>query len=162
MSTERRTLKFERLSDAVEEVRQLQTGGWIASGQWDLAQICLHLSEWLKYPVDGFPKAPGPVRALLWMMRTTMGRRMLEKTLASGSMPVGGPTMKETVFKTGGKEQEAVERFREAVKRFEAHVGEYHPSPLFGPLTRDEALRLQLVHCAHHLSFLTPRIHLEK
>ena len=31
------------------------------------------------------------------------------------------------------------------------------PSPLFGKMSRDELTRLHLIHCAHHLSFLTPK-----
>jgi hypothetical protein len=44
-----------------------------------------------------------------------------------------------------------------AAGRFEAHDGPVRPSPLFGATTKDEALRPQLEHCAHHLSFLIPR-----
>ena len=47
-------------------------------------------------------------------------------------------------------------KLKEVAERFKAHAGPIHPSPLFGAMTKDEALQLQLTHCAHHLSFLIP------
>ena len=51
----------------------------------------------------------------------------------------------------------APEQFLETVDRFKVHDGPIVASPVFGELTPEEALKLQLQHCAHHLSFLTPR-----
>ena len=57
--------------------------------------------------------------------------------------------------RTRGGAAVAVAKLKETVERFAAHTGPVHPSPLFGAVTKDEALKLQLVHCAH-LSFLIP------
>jgi hypothetical protein len=81
---------------------------------------------------------------------------MREKVAADGFKP-GGRTMPETVPAAGGDPAAAVAKLRESVARFKAYAGEIHPSPLFGAMTKEEATRLQLVHCAHHLSFLVPR-----
>ncbi|MSR53846.1 MAG: DUF1569 domain-containing protein [Gemmataceae bacterium] len=51
----------------------------------------------------------------------------------------------------------AVADLRTNVERRKAHNGAIVPSPLFGPMTKDEAWRMQLVHGAHHLSFLVPK-----
>jgi hypothetical protein len=118
--------------------------------------VCGHLADWLIYPVNGFPKTPLPIRLILWAVSKTMGRRMLEKYLRDG-MPAGKPTMPQSVHPPGGDPAEAVDQLREAVSRFEAHAGDYLPSPLFGPQTRDEARRVQMAHCAHHLGFLVPK-----
>jgi hypothetical protein len=45
----------------------------------------------------------------------------------------------------------------EGVERLKAHTGAIIPSPFFGPMSKDECVGLQLVHCAHHLSFLVPK-----
>ncbi|MFN7890787.1 MAG: DUF1569 domain-containing protein, partial [Pirellula sp.] len=37
-----------------------------------------------------------------------------------------------------------------------SHRGDIHPSPLFGALTKDELIALQIAHCVHHLRFLAP------
>jgi hypothetical protein len=93
---------------------------------------------------------------MLWALRKTIGRGMYEKYMATG-MPAGKPTMPDSVPPPGGDPAAAVARLRDAAARFKAHAGEIVPSPLFGPLTKEEATRLQLVHAAHHLSFLVPR-----
>jgi len=115
------------------------------------------LSEWLRFPVDGFPKSPAPIRARLWMMRKTIGRKKLLTYIGTKSFPPGKPTIPQTVFSTGGDATKAVGDLRTNVERLKAHDGAMVPSPLFGPMTKDEAVQMQLVHCAHHLSFLIPK-----
>lgn len=152
----RRPLTFASLDDVVRDAEHLLEAGYDKAGNWDLAQCCDHLANWLTYPVSGFPKAPLPIRMMLAVVRRTLGRRMLAKYLRDG-MPAGKPTLPQSVAAPGGDPAAAVGRLRDAAKRFEAHAGEYLPSPLFGRLTRDEALTVQLRHGAHHLSFLVPR-----
>jgi hypothetical protein len=160
MSTEtrpgRRELRFESLDDAVRDAETLLARGYDRAGNWDLAQVCDHLADWLTYPVAGFPRAPLPIRMMLGLVRMTLGRGMFEKYLKVG-MPAGKPTMPQSVHAAGEDPAAAIMRLREAARRFTAHAGEYPPSPLFGKLTRDEALKLQLAHTAHHLSFLVPK-----
>ena len=72
-------------------------------------------------------------------------------------MPAGNPTIRETIPPPGGDEAAAVEQLREVVAMFQAHTGPYHPSPFFGALDRESCTQMQLVHCAHHLSFLIPK-----
>lgn len=153
----RRALRFHNLDEVIAEVESLRTHGYDRAGNWGLGQACSHLANWMAFPLDGFPRPPVPVRAVLWMMRKTMGRRQLAKVLAEGTMPAGGPTLRETVPLPNRNESTEIERLKQTVARFKAHSGPLHPSPLFGELDREMATRLQLVHCAHHLSFLAPR-----
>jgi len=153
----RRAPSFDTLDAAVRDAEHLLAAGYDRAGTWDLAQCLDHLAAWLTYPVSGFPTAPLPIRLMLAVVRRTLGRGMLTKYLRDG-MPAGKPTMPQSVSPPGGDPAAALERFKAAVGRFEAHGGDYLPSPLFGPLTRDEALRVQLAHAAHHLSFLVPKV----
>ena len=152
----RRALTFDTLGAAVRDAEHLLAAGYDRAGTWDLAQCLDHLAAWLTYPVSGFPTAPLPIRLMLAVVRRTLGRGMLTKYLREG-MPAGKPTMPQSVTPPGGDPAAALGRFRAAVSRFRAHGGDYLPSPLFGPLTRDEALKVQLAHAAHHLSFLVPK-----
>jgi hypothetical protein len=154
--SERRRLRFRDLDEAVRDAEALHAGGYRRLGRWDLSQACGHLADWMTYPVEGAPPASLPMRALMFVMRNTIAPRMLRKTLAAGEMPAGAPTFPASVPAPGGDEAAAVDRLRRAVERFQAHQGEYHPSPLFGAVSRDEANRMQLLHCAHHLGFLIP------
>ena len=156
MAVERRILKFDSLDAAAADAEGLLANGYEKAGNWDLGQVAGHLTNWLTYPVGGFPKAPLPVRMMLGAVRATLGRKMFESYLAKG-MPAGKPTMTESVPPPGGDPAGAVARLKTAAARWRTHNGDVLPSPLFGKLTREEALKLQLVHCAHHLSFLVPK-----
>ena len=154
---ERRTLTFATLREAVADAENLLAVGYEKAGNWDLAQVCGHLSEWLRFPIDGFPKVPLLLRPVLWMVRLTIGKKMRAKVLANGFQP-GTQTMAETVPAAGGSsDAAAVAKLKEIAERFEAHAGPIHPSPLFGSMTKDEARALHLKHCEHHLSFLIPK-----
>ncbi len=154
-STTRQRLEFPDLDAAVQHAEHLHREGYTKLGNWSLAQICEHLSDWLEYMIDGYPPAPLPIRAMLWGMRATLGKSMLRKILATGQMRPGGPTMKQTVHPQEDlNETTSLKRFHDTVERFKAHDGGYHASPIFGPLSAEEGVKLQLVHCAHHLSYL--------
>ena len=151
----RRQLRFDTLDDVARDAENLLAKGYDKAGTWDLAQVCGHVANWMTYPVEGFPKPPAVIAAMLWMMKKTVGRAKFERYLAEG-MPAGKPTMPDSVPPPGGDPAAAVARLKQAVEKFKMADG-VHPSPLFGPMTKDEATRLQLVHAAHHLSFLVPK-----
>jgi hypothetical protein len=153
---QRRKMAFASLDEVVADAENLLAKGYEKVGNWDLAQVAGHLAEWMRFPVEGFPKAPLLIRPVLWLVRITAGRRMRENILATG-FPAGGRTMPETVPPPGGDPAAAVARLRQSVERLKAFTGPIVPSPLFGAMTKDEAVRLQLAHSAHHLSFLIPK-----
>lgn len=157
MAVARRPLVFNDLDDVVRDAERLLANGYEKAGNWDLAQVAGHLAEWLRFPVEGFPKAPAPIRAIFWVLRKTVGRKKLLTYLETKSFPAGKPTFPETVPPPGGDPRAAVEKLRQAAGRLKGHTGPIVPSPLFGHMTRDEAVGMQLVHAAHHLSFLVPK-----
>ena len=153
----RRTLRFATLHDAVADAEMLLAKGYDKTGQWNLGQCCGHLVNWLGYAMDGFPKAPPPIRLMLWMARHSVGPGMLKKVLASGEMGTGKPTMPASVPKPDADDREGVAKYRAMVERANRFAGTPLPSPLFGPMDRDTWVKLNCVHAAHHLSFLVPR-----
>jgi hypothetical protein len=155
----RRMLHFQSLDDAVRDAEILLSTGYEQRGAWTLGQVCDHLAHWLRYPVEGYPRVPMAIRMVLGVLRHTVGQRQLRRLLEAGTMPAGRPTLPESVPPPNGDDAAAVARFREAVRHFQAHSGPFHDSPIFGPLDRDTATRLQLIHCVHHLSFLVPKDH---
>ena len=156
MAIERRKLSFTTLDEVAADAGNLLAKGYDRAGNWDLAQVAGHVAEWLRFPVEGFPKPPIFIRPMLWLMKVTVGKKKLAKILAEGFTP-GGHTMPQTVPPAGGDAAEAVAKLRSAIERFKAHSGDVHPSPLFGAMTKETALQLQLKHAAHHLSFLVPK-----
>jgi len=153
----RRELDFRSFDEIIADVERLRTNGYDKAGAWDLAQCCGHLSAWMNFAVDGVPKAPPPIRLMLWMLRHTVGKKALRSIITTRKMKTGAPTFNQTVPTAGADADEAVQGLKQSIVRFRGHPGEYRPSPLFGELTREQATQLQLVHCAHHLSFLVPR-----
>lgn len=142
--------------DEVEHDLQLLLHGYEQHGNWNLAQMSLHLNDWMSFPMDGFPRTSWPMRLLAALIRGTVGKKLLQKTLVQGFAP-GTPTLPVTVH--SGSEAEdaaAVERLRQTIVRFRQFTGEIHPSPLFGKMDYPTAEQLQLVHFAHHLRFLNP------
>jgi hypothetical protein len=153
----RRTLSFASLDEVVADAEDLLAKGYDRTGNWDLAQVCGHLAEWFRYPLDGFPRAPLLLRPVFWLVRSTVGKGMARKMLAGGTMKTGMPTVPQSVPAPGGEDAAAVAKLREVIARWKAHPGPLHPSPLFGDMTRDGWTKGHLIHCAHHLSFLVPK-----
>lgn len=152
----RRDLKFTKLEEIYQDAEMLHDRGYEMAGQWNLSQACGHVGDWMRFPMDGFPKASLPVRGILWVMKILIGKSTLRKILAEGKMKEKTPTMPATVRGPDGDEAIEVERLRETVVRLISWKDDYYPSPVFGPMDRDTVVKLQLIHAAHHLSFLIP------
>jgi hypothetical protein len=157
MDGQRRNVAFGNLDEVAADVRNLLANGYSMRGDWNLAQVCGHLNDWMRFPMDGYPRAWAPIRAMLWLMKVTVGRKQLKRILAEG-FRAKTPTMPQTVHAADAiTDAAAVEQLLETVNRFKDFEGPLAVSPVFGELSPDEAMRLQLRHCAHHLSFLNPK-----
>ena len=76
--------------------------------------------------------------------------------LRSRTIPKGIPTSPETIYSPNSEESEKVARLKRAIAKLQASDGPYHASPLFGDMSREDPFQLQVIHAAHHLSFLIP------
>ncbi|XZE19969.1 DUF1569 domain-containing protein [Pirellulaceae bacterium SH449] len=157
MVTRQNDLKFSSLEEVDSYIRKLERDGYVSNGNWNLGQICEHLRDWMLYPIHGFPKSGVLIGAVLFCMRKTVGKRMFHAVSTTQRMKPSQPTIPVTVHKNDIAESQAVERLANAIRELKDFRGELHPSPLFGKLTHAEYVSLHLAHCAHHLSFLTPR-----
>lgn len=157
MSAKRRKLHFDDLDQAAADVNRLLAGGYQPTGNWNLAQVCAHLNDWMTFPIDGYPPAAAPIRLILWLMKVTIGKRQLASVLSDGFRDKL-PTMPATAHDADSVEdQAAAETLLATMERFKNHQGSFHPSPIYGDLTPEQHLRLQLAHCEHHLGFLADR-----
>ena len=104
----------------------------------------------MRCALDGFPSMlPAPIRLLAKLF-------WKKKALAGGKMRGGSPTAPFLVPNESLGFDEGMAMLREQVARVEAGERFTHPSALFGELTHDEWVVLQLGHIRHHLSFLHP------
>jgi len=147
---------FQSLDQVLTHAQHLHMNGWVPKGSWNLAQTCHHLTCWMTYPVEGFPPQPWFVRLMLGAMRLTVGKRILTGILATGKMRPNTPTTPETVAPPNLDVDKAIQNLQRAIQAFTRHNGPIHPSPLFGAMDKETALRLQLVHAAHHFANLAP------
>lgn len=146
-----RELTFDNYNEAIAEIERLHRGGYQAGGSWTLGQTCEHLSFYLRGSLDGFDFM------LPWIVRKLLGRPLLRRLLRQKRIKPGMRTAPASVPADDVDENAAVATAIELLKRLGAHAGELHPSPLFDKLSADEWRELHLAHCAHHLSFLTPK-----
>jgi hypothetical protein len=149
---QRRKLTFSSFADALREVDALRERGYDRAGKWGLGAVCHHVALWLTYALDGYPMKPSP-----WIVRATFGAILLEYIRRTRSMPSGVPTNPASVAEATIDEGQAIDELRKAIERFEHHSGDVVPSPLFGKMSKEVCRELHLIHCAHHLGFLTPR-----
>ncbi|MBL8890899.1 MAG: DUF1569 domain-containing protein [Planctomycetaceae bacterium] len=155
---DRRQLEFRNLDDAVQDARRLLQSGYQQAGNWNLSQVLGHCTDWLSFPLDGYPRPMFPINWLLWMAKITVGGGMRKKILRDRAFKPGSPTMPVTVKSTDPNQDAiAVEQFERMVERFKRHRGPVHGSPLFGKMTYEEHADLQVIHLQHHLSFLVPK-----
>ncbi|MEL7499232.1 MAG: DUF1569 domain-containing protein [Planctomycetota bacterium] len=153
----KRTLKFQSFDEMFSEIEQLQQGGYVSRGNWNLAQTCGHIGEWMRYPVDGFPVPPFWMRPIFWIMKVTVGQSMKRKILSEGfkgGMPTAPPSVPAADAMT---DLDAISQLRETVTRVTSHAGELIPSPLFGPMDMEMLKTVTLLHAAHHLGYLAPK-----
>lgn len=151
MSGPTRQLSFNNWDEAIAEVDRLHKGGYTKTGQWDLAQVCLHCDYFMTGPLDGHQfKVP-------WLLKTLFGRWALNRILNKKQMKPGIFTPQKPLPAPGGDEAAAVAKFRKTAERFKKHPGPWIDSPFFGHLTPEQWHELQLTHCGHHLGYLVPK-----
>ncbi len=148
MTTGRRTLRFESFDEIMPELERLLEGHTTV-GSWSLAQICRHLATVSRRVVD-LP-ASTPSDPSQWV-----GEDQKRRVLETGMIPEGMPAPPEILPSETLDEREEAEGVRSAIAHYLASPGPAIPHRIFGPLTRDEWDRLQLIHYAHHLSFAIP------
>ncbi len=147
----RRQLDFRTIDDAIAELDRMEKSGCDPQGNWDLAQVCNHLSFFTEGSLDGHKfKVP-------WIFKALFGKMVLKRILSSRQMKVGGFTPQKQLPEPGGDATVAAARLRQSLIRMRDHKGDFIASPFFGYLTPDQWRELQTIHCAHHFSFLQPK-----
>ena len=148
MTPGRRTLSFNDFDEIMPDVERLLEGHSTV-GTWSLAQICRHLAAVARRAVD--MPASTPADPSQWVPR-----EQKRQVFASGMIPEGLPGPPDLMPESNLDEGEEAEGLRQAIAHFLDSPGPVIPHRLFGPLTRAEWHRLQLIHMAHHLSFAVP------
>jgi hypothetical protein len=148
MTPGRRTLRYGGFDDIMPDVERL-LAGHTTVGNWSLAQICRHTAAVMRRVVD-LP-ASTPHDPSLWV-----GEEKKREVFESGLIPEKLPAPPQLVPEETLGEREEAEGLRQAIAYYKASSGPVIPHRLFGPLSKEEWDRIQLIHVAHHLSFAVP------
>ena len=147
---QRRELNFKSFDEIINEIRYLQTKGYTKIANWNLGQICKHISYYMKGSLDGFEKN------FPWIIRVTYGKYLKNNLF---STPISKPnqiTDPKSVFPDLSDEKEAIETAIKMLNRLKENKEQLKPSSIMGDLSNEEWSYLHRRHFAQHLSFLIP------
>ncbi len=149
-------LHFDSCQAMLDHAQMLLDEGYRRRGNWSLGQAASHVADWMRYPLDGFPKPPLPVRLMMLVMKYTVAPGMKRRILANGFKP-GIPTAPESVAAEDAMpDADGIKKLRETVARIEQHEGELIPSPLFGHMDKAMLQKVTRLHAEHHFGYLQP------
>jgi hypothetical protein len=151
---DRRTLRFESIDQVMAEVDRLaeaeRAGRLRRLGNWTLGQTLAHLAAWAEHGYTGSPlKVPFFIR---WILRLRKRKFLYGPMRAGVKIPgVEGGTLATDAVPL----DEGLGRFHRVLERLKVEAPTA-PSPVFGPLTHEESIALNLRHAELHLGFLIP------
>jgi hypothetical protein len=150
----RRTLRFESIDQALAEAEGLaaaeRAGRLRRLGNWTLGQTLGHLATWAEYGYTGSPlKVPFFIK---WFLRLRKRKFMYGPMRAGVKIPgIEGGTLATGPVPL----DEGLGQFRRIMERLKTEAPTA-PSPIFGPLTHEEGIAINLRHAELHLGFLIP------
>jgi hypothetical protein len=151
----RRSLRFDSIDQVLADVDRLveaeRAGRLKRLGNWTLGQTLGHLATWADYGYSGSPlKVPFFIK---WMLR------LRKQSFLYGPMRAGVriPRVPDGTLATENMPlDKAPPWFRQVWRRLKTECPPM-PNSIFGMLTHDESIALNLRHAELHLSFLVPQ-----
>ncbi len=151
MSTPARpALKFDTLDALLADADRLR-GGYEKAGRWELGMMLDHIAKMMSAPfVAGQRDMPAPAAAVARFCLRSMVRRSWYPTMVTFPAPAKFQPAPGTDVGA------AVASLRAIVGQVRAlPEGPVHCPP-FGSISKGDFVGLQLLHAAHHLSYLRP------
>jgi len=143
-------LRFESLADILAHAERIGAGPRETTGRWTAPQIIDHVRRTITCSRTGFPgvRMPLYVRIAGRLLR----RRFLSKPMPSG---VKFPQSAAALFAPPDDVtmDEALVALREEVALSEQPGAMRQPSPVLGPMTHDDWVRLHCRHAEMHFRF---------
>jgi hypothetical protein len=111
--------------------------------------MCVHLDRAVQYRMQPGPFAPDtPEQAAK--------KPLIPGILASEKLPEGIKAP-EPMIPPADCGDESIDAFLVTIEKYKRFPGPTAPHRIFGMLEERDARKLNLIHCAHHLSYLTPK-----
>ncbi|QDT10861.1 DUF1569 domain-containing protein [Stieleria marina] len=151
-STKRRTLDFHTGDEVVAEIQRLRSRKYSKTKNWNLTQICEHLTATMAGGIDGFGFR------LPWILRVTVLKWIFNRMLKTRKMS-SGPTLDRLKPKTaGGTDDDAIiDTCIATIERAASFKGPIQNYPFLNELKVDDWQQFMWMHAGHHLGFLIPQ-----
>lgn len=145
----RRRLVFADFSQVRADIEHLQACGYQQTGNWSLGQMCDHLAKSFDAMIDGYGYQAA------WPLRLTT-KLVMPIIFQLKRVPSGAKIPKRFEAADEISDEARVADFERALERIENYRSSFVAHPFAGRLSNRRWKQLQLIHCAHHLSFLVP------
>lgn len=152
--TDRRKLRFNSIAEVradLDRIAAAERAGTVRpSGNWTTGQVLGHLATWAEFAFTGTPLSPP------WFIKVVLKFR--KNKYLNGGLPSGVKIPKVEGGTLGTEPMPfdaAMARYRASLDRLEREAPT-KPNVIFGPLTHEEWIKLNLRHAELHLSFLHP------
>jgi len=120
------------------------------TGKWTLAQILCHIGDSIEFFLsqnEGAIEVPG-------FIQNTVGKLLLNKFFLFGKMDGGLTNPIKKGEPIDGNPSEELDRVISFTKKFKEHTGSFNKHPVFGALSKEELIKLHLLHCSNHFSYI--------
>ncbi len=150
-----RMLDFRSVADLGRELDRIEeachSGAVKPTGSWSVGQNCQHVAKFFSFALDGFDApAPMPIRIIATLL-------FKKKAIGPGPMPSGIKLPAKASYMLPDpdvSDKDGIAFLRQQIQRIKNGEQFTHPSPIFGKLTHDQWMNIQLKHAAMHLGFL--------
>ncbi|MEM1224301.1 MAG: DUF1569 domain-containing protein [Planctomycetota bacterium] len=151
-SKQKRTLDFHTADEVVAEINRLRAQGYDKTKNWNLTQICEHLTATMSGGMDGFGFR------LPWVLRATVMKWIFQRMLRTRKM-VSGPTLERLKPKSaeGPDDDAIIDTCFATIDRARSWDGSMDDYPFLDHLSAEDWKQFMWMHAAHHLGFLVPK-----
>jgi hypothetical protein len=146
-------LRFDNFEVVLKDAEALaaaeRSGTLRATGNWKLGQALGHLAFWADAPFEGYPNMPRPP----WLLRKILPlfkKQFFFKRMGPGISIRGVPD--GTFGLDLMPAEEGLDRLRRSYNRLAIQTPS-RPNPVFGAMTHEQWIGLNLRHAELHLSF---------
>ena len=119
-------------------------------GKWTLAQILCHIGDSIEFFLS---QNEGAIQVPV-LIQNTIGKLLLHKFFLFGKMDGGLTNPIKKGEPIDGNPSEELERVISLTNKFREYTGTFNKHPVFGTLSKEEIIKLHLLHCTNHFSYI--------
>ncbi|TWT52355.1 DUF1569 domain-containing protein [Allorhodopirellula solitaria] len=147
----KRTLDFHTGEEAIAEIERLRRGGYTQLKNWNLTQVCEHLTVTMSGGMDGFGfRLPRILRSTVvkWVFYHILKTRKMSSV----------PTLKrlKPTSPDGPDDDAIIDHGIATIRRAIEFPGPIENYPFLDDLDVEDWRQFMWLHAAHHLGFLQP------